>query len=176
LPEWGTVLEVASGSGEHAAYFAEAMPQLAWQPSDPDAEAVRSIEAYRADYGGVNLRAPVKLDASAPNGWPIKHADAIFCANMVHVSLWAATEGLIVGAARLLDETAPLVLYGPYFESGIEMAASNLQFDANLKARNPEWGIRKLEALDYLAEASGFTRTARHEMPANNLMLIYRKG
>ncbi len=176
LPEWGTVLEVASGSGEHAVYFAEHMPAIAWQPSDSDAEAIASIEAYRTEYEGVNLRQPIVLDASRPESWKLERSDAVLCCNMVHISPWPATESLFAGAAGLLDEGAPLVLYGPYFEAGTEPAASNLQFDEGLRARNPEWGIRTLEAMDELAHASAFTRTARHQMPANNLTLVYRRG
>ncbi len=174
LPEWGTVLEVASGSGEHAVFFAQAMPQLAWQPSDPDAEALASIAAYRAEYERVNLREPLLLDASAPE-WPIERADAMLCSNMVHISPWSATEGLIAGAARLLDGDAPLILYGPYFEQDVEPAPSNVAFNEGLRSRNPDWGIRRLSAVDKLAEANGLIRTARHEMPANNLMLVYRR-
>jgi len=174
LPEWGSVLEIASGSGEHAAYFAGAMPQLAWQPSDPDAEADSSIHAYRDDYKGVNLRASVLLDAALPD-WPIKHADAVVCINMVHISPWTATVGLFKGAANLLDDGGPLILYGPYFEDGVEPAPSNLDFDLSLKARDDRWGIRRVEDLDVVARRSGLARAARYEMPANNLMLIYRR-
>jgi len=178
LPEWGVVLEVASGSGEHAVYFAENMRTLEWQPSDPDHQAVASIAAYRADYSqesdNVNLREPVQLDASAAN-WPVKRADAIVCINMVHISPWEASVGLFRQAAQILSgKDVPLILYGPYFEQGIEPAPSNLQFDAGLKARNPDWGIRDAEKVDTLAAEYGFARTARHEMPANNLMLVYR--
>ncbi len=174
LPEWGTVLEVASGSGEHAVYFAEHIPALAWQPSDPDAEALASIKAYRADYEGVNLREPVMLDA-ARSEWPLGRADAILCCNMVHISPWAAAVGLFEGAARLLDTGAPLILYGPYFERDVEAAPSNLQFDLGLRSRDERWGIRYMEDVDQLASQTDFTRSARHEMPANNLMLIYRR-
>lgn len=175
LPERGLVLEVASGSGEHALYFAAALPALAWQPSDPSPEALASIRAYASDYPGDNLLAPVMLDASAPGSWSIDQADAIVCINMVHISPWAATEGLFAGAARLLGEGGgPLILYGPYLEHGVETAASNLAFDQSLKARNPAWGLREVAAMDALAARHGFTRTARHDMPANNLTLVYR--
>ncbi|MEM9501340.1 MAG: DUF938 domain-containing protein [Pseudomonadota bacterium] len=175
LPEWGTVLEVASGSGEHAVYFAEQMPALAWQPSDPDHEAVASINDYRAEYPGVNLREPVMLDAALRN-WPVKHADAVVCINMTHISPWAATEGLFTNAAGLLDDSAPLILYGPYFEDSVQAAQSNLDFDLSLKARDKRWGIRRVEEMDKVAQREGFTRTARHEMPANNLVLVYRRA
>ena len=180
LPEWGVVLEVASGSGEHAVYFAEQMRGLEWQPSDPDEAALSSIAAYREEYAeeadNVNLRAPVLLDA-ASGSWPIKRADAIVCSNMIHIAPWSACEGLLAGAARIMTaKNAPLILYGPFFEADVETAASNLQFDAGLRSRNEEWGIRKVEAIDQLANRHGLSRTARHAMPANNLILVYRKA
>lgn len=176
LPEWGNVLEIASGSGEHAVYFAEAIRALSWQPSDPDPEALASIEAYASDYDGVNLRAPIKLDASTPADWPIKRADAIVCINMAHISPWTATEGLFAGAVQILSgKTAPLVLYGPFFEQGVTPAPSNLDFDRSLRARNPAWGIRDAANLDSLAKTHGLTRSARYAMPANNLILTYRQ-
>lgn len=177
LPEWGVVLEIASGSGEHAAYFAGELRGLSWQPSDPDPEAIASIHAYRQEYDGVNLRAPIALDAANTGGWPIDRADAIVCINMVHISPWAASEGLFEGAARILSgKDVPLLLYGPYFEQEVEPATSNLEFDRSLRARNPAWGIRDAEKMDSLAKAHGFARTARYAMPANNLALVYRRG
>lgn len=175
LPVEGRVLEIAAGTGEHAAFFAERFPALEWQPSDPSAEALASIAAYRADFPGGNLAGPVLLDAAAPEGWPIAAADAIVCINMVHISPWEATLGLFAGAARLLGRHGgPLILYGPYLEQGVETAPSNLEFDASLKARDPRWGLREAEALDRLAAAHGMARSARYAMPANNLMLVYR--
>lgn len=154
LPAQGTVLEIASGTGEHAVFFAERFPALIWQPTDPSAEALASIAAYREDYVGSNLAAPLLLDASAPATWPVREADAIVCINMVHISAWDATVGLFAGAGRLLGEGAPLILYGPYLEKGLETAPSNLDFDASLKARNPLWGLRHAEALDALARST----------------------
>jgi hypothetical protein len=175
LPASGTVLEVAAGTGEHAVFFAEAFPALAWQPTDPSPEALASIAAYRDDYAGQNLAAPLLLDASAPESWPVTQADAIVCINMVHISPWEATLGLFAGAARVLAAgRGPLVLYGPYIEQGVETAPSNLEFDASLKARNPLWGLRDAAALDALAGQHGMTRSARHAMPANNIILVYR--
>lgn len=178
LPEWGVVLEIASGSGEHAVYFAQALRGLEWQPSDPDAEALASIAAYRADYGAasdnVNLREPVLLDAAAES-WAVKRADAIVCINMIHIAPWAVCEGLFAGAARILSgKNVPLVLYGPFIEPDVETAESNRQFDASLRSRNEQWGIRDIEDVDRVAHAHGLARTARHAMPANNLMLVYR--
>lgn len=175
LPAQGLVLEIAAGTGEHAVFFAERFPALTWQPSDPSPEALASIAAYRADYGGSNCAAPVMLDAAAPGDWPVSDADAILCINMVHISPWEATCGLVSGAARLLGSSGgPLILYGPYLEQGFETAPSNLEFDASLRARNPLWGLREAEALDALAATHGMARTARHAMPANNIMLVYR--
>ena len=175
LPASGVVLEVASGSGEHAVFFAERFPDLDWQPSDPDREAIGSILAYKADYAGANLRLPLVLDAQAPDSWEVRAADAILCINMVHISPWAATEGLFAGAARLLGgNSMPLILYGPYFEQGVDTAPSNIAFDQSLRSRNGQWGIRQVEAMDKLGARHGFTRVARWEMPANNLMLVYR--
>lgn len=174
LPEAGLVLEIASGTGEHALFFSESFPQLTWQPSDPDPSALASIEAWRLEQGRENLAAPIELNAEARD-WPIKRADAIFCANMIHIAPWAAALGLIAGAGRILQSGAPLILYGPYFEAEREPAASNLAFDESLRSRNATWGIREREEMDRLAAEHGFALAARHEMPANNLSLIYRK-
>lgn len=174
LPDEGLILEVASGSGEHAIYFAERFPTLAWQPSDPDPDALASISAYREEYLGQNCQPPVQLDA-ASSDWPVEHVDAILCINMVHISPWEATTGLFAGAAQRLQNDAPLILYGPYFEAETEPAPSNLAFDESLRSRNPDWGIRSLEELDQLASMHGFARSARHAMPANNLTVVYRR-
>lgn len=174
LPERGLVLEIASGSGEHALHFAEVFSNLLWQPSDPEPAALRSIEAWRAEAGLANLLPAVTLDARARD-WPVAAADAILCINMVHISPWAATEGLMRGAGRLLAAGAPLYLYGAYRQAGVETAPSNEAFDANLKARNPDWGVRNLE--DVVAEAArnGFALEAVTAMPANNLSVVFRK-
>ncbi|MGY6552661.1 MAG: DUF938 domain-containing protein [Erythrobacter sp.] len=169
------VLEIASGTGEHAVFLAQHFAQHHWQPSDPDTGALASIAAYRDEYAGANLAAPVMLDAATPASWPLCKADAILCINMVHISPWAATEGLFAGAAQILrGKDLPLILYGPFFEQAVETAPSNLEFDASLKARNPQWGIRDAEKLDKLAEAHGMRRAARYGLPANNIMLVYR--
>ncbi len=174
LPRHGNVLEIASGTGQHAVFFARRFPNLRWQPSDPDADALNSIAAWAKDAGLANLAPPVRLDARDPR-WPVAEAAAILCINMVHISPWAATEGLFSGAGRILGEGAPLVLYGPYLEDDVETVASNLDFDASLRARNGDWGLRNLSRLDGLAVRSGFARTVRYAMPANNLTLVYRK-
>ena len=178
LPASGTVLEIASGTGEHAAFFAEAFPALEWQPSDPSAEAIASIAAYREDHAGRNLAAPLLLDAADPDSWAVTNAAAILCINMVHISPWEATLGLFRGAARLLgsSDARPLILYGPYIEDQVETAASNLAFDASLKSRDPRWGLRRAEAVDALAATHGMARSARYALPANNIMLVYRRA
>ena len=173
LPACGTVLEVASGSGEHAAFFAERFPDLTFVPSDPDAAARASIAAWCA--GLANVAPPLAIDA-AVGAWPIAVADAVLCINMVHISPWEATVGLFRACAALLPPGGPLILYGPYREAGVETAESNLAFDESLKARDPEWGLRDVADVDRLAAEWGFARTGRVAMPANNLMLVYRSG
>lgn len=173
LPPVGTVLEVASGSGEHAVYFAVSFPGLEWQPSDPDPAAHASIQAWRSDANLPNLRAPIPLDAAGD--WPVVPTDAILCINMVHISSWSATVGLFTQGARLLQKGAPLILYGPYFRKDHPTAPSNLAFDESLRARNAEWGVRWLEDVTELAERQGFALEAVHEMPANNLTIVYRR-
>lgn len=173
LPERGVVLEVASGSGEHAAFFAGRFPGLRFVPSDPDAAARASIAAW-CD-GLANVAPPLAIDAAAGD-WPIAAADAVLCINMVHISPWAATVGLFRACAGLLPPGGPLILYGPYREAGVATAESNLAFDASLKARNPDWGLRDVAALDGLAADCGFARAGRVGMPANNLILVYRGG
>jgi len=174
LPETGTVLEVASGSGEHVVHFAAAFPHLDWQPSDPDPAGLTSIAAYRTEAGLANIAPPRALDASAPE-WPIDRIDAVLCINMVHISPWQATLGLFAGAARLLAAGAPLILYGPYIEPDVPTAASNLAFDASLRARDPAWGLRDIDAVTDAATAAGFAFAERRAMPANNLMLLFRR-
>ncbi|HEX9954152.1 MAG TPA: DUF938 domain-containing protein [Allosphingosinicella sp.] len=174
LPERGNVLEIASGSGEHAVYLAPLFPGLLWQPSDPDPEALTSIEAWQADAAADNLLPPVFLDAASET-WPVDRANAILCINMVHISPWQATVGLMRGAGRLLPPRSPLILYGPYRRAGVDTAPSNEAFDQSLKARNPLWGLRGLEAVQAEAAGQGLGFGRLYEMPANNLMLVFRK-
>ena len=173
LPDRGLVLEIASGSGEHAVFLARRFPALDWQPSDVDLEALASVDAWAAEAAVANLRPAITLDAAQAN-WPIAAADAVLCVNMVHISPWSAAVGLFTGAGRILTSGAPLVLYGPFIEPGRETAPSNLAFDQSLKQRNSEWGLRNTADLDALAADHGLRRTARHAMPANNLVLVYR--
>ncbi len=174
LPASGLVLEIASGTGEHAVHFARRFPALEWQPSDPDGDALLSIAAWREHEGLANVRPPLELDASA-GAWPIAQADAIVCINMVHISPVEATLGVLKHAADLLGAGAPLIFYGPYLENDVETAPSNRDFDTSLKTRNPAWGLRRLDWLDHEAAKRGFERTRRVAMPANNLTLVYRK-
>ena len=172
LPLTGLVLEIASGSGEHVAHFARELCGHAWQPSDPDADAVASIDAWCAGIG--NVRAALSIDAAAPH-WPVDRADAILCINMIHIAPWEATLGLMAGAARLLAVGTPLILYGPYRQAGVETASSNEAFDRSLRERDPRWGLRRVEAVSEAAAAQGFALSRLVEMPANNLSLVYRK-
>ena len=175
LPRAGTVLEIASGSGEHILHFAQALPDLTFQPSDPNPEARQSIAAWAAESGLANLRPPLALDAAAPP-WPIAAADAVLCINMVHISPWAATEGLMRAAAAILPPGAPLYLYGPYRRAGVPTAPSNEDFDRSLRSRDPAWGLRDLETVAALAAAAGFSGPAVTEMPANNLSVVFRRA
>ncbi|WP_225767550.1 DUF938 domain-containing protein [Inquilinus sp. Marseille-Q2685] len=174
LPRTGTVLEIASGSGEHIVHFAAAIPDLVFQPSDPNPEARRSIAAWTADSGLANLRPPLALDAAAAS-WPVTTADAVLCINMIHISPWAATEGLMRGAASILPPGAALYLYGPYRRAGVATAPSNEAFDRDLRQRNTDWGLRELEAVAELAAATGFSGPEVAEMPANNLSVVFRR-
>jgi SAM-dependent methyltransferase len=166
------VLEIASGTGEHAVFFAQALPHLVWQPSDPDPANRASIAAYRDDCALANLQAPIDLDATAAD-WPVAACDAIFCANMVHIAPWQTTLGLLDGAKRTLRAGGVLALYGPFFEDGAPTPASNLAFDADLRARDPAWGIRRAGDVAAAAAAAGFAVPQRIAMPANNLCLVF---
>lgn len=173
LPKHGTVLEVASGTGEHAVWFARRFPDLTWQPSETHDSALASIKAWRGESDCPNLRAPIVIDASAAD-WPIDRADGVLNINMVHISPWDASLGLIAGAARLLAAGGPLILYGPWLKDDIETAASNLAFDENLKARDAQWGLRRVEDFAAAAADKGFEFVEWRQMPANNLMLLFR--
>lgn len=172
LPDAGVVLEVASGSGEHVEYLAERFPALDWQPSDFDPGALASIAAWKRGLG--NVRTGVVIDAASAD-WPIERADAIFCANMVHIAPWDAALGLVAGAGRILPVGAPLILYGPFVRDGVPTAESNLAFDASLRSRDPEWGLRRLEDVADAAAAHALALEAVIEMPANNLLAVFRK-
>ena len=175
LPETGLALEIASGTGEHVIHFARAFPLLRWQPSDPSADARASIAAWVAANGLVNVLPPRDIDAAAP-AWPIERADAVLCINMIHISPWEATEGLMRGAGRVLSAGQPLYLYGPYLRDEVETAPSNLAFDASLKARDRRWGLRRVEDMVSAAPAQGLAFDRPVEMPANKLSLLFRKA
>jgi hypothetical protein len=176
LPPAGTVLEVAAESGEHAVWFSAALPELTWRPSDRDGAALASIEAWRQAEGPPNLLAPIVFDAADPATWPAEPIQAVVCINMIHIAPWSAAEGLMAFAGARLPGGGVLFLYGPYLEAEVDTAPSNLAFDADLKARNPAWGLRSREAVEALARANGLSLERRTAMPANNLSLVFRKG
>jgi len=175
LPETGLVLEVAAGAGEHAMWAAEAFPNLTWQPTDREPVSLKSIDAWRLKSGLKNLKKPLPLDAAMPGTWLVGKADAVVCINMVHISPWAATQGLMQGAAQVLPAGGMLYIYGPFSLEGKHTAPSNEAFDADLKARNPEWGVRDVNALRAAAQPHGLVLTEIVRMPANNFSLIFRK-
>ncbi len=170
LPATGLVLEVASGSGEHCAHFATALPRLVFQPSDPDPINRASTDAWCA--GLPNVRPAIALDATEA-AWPIASAAAVLCINMAHIAPWAATLGLLRGAAAALPAGGKLILYGPWLREGVPTAPSNLAFDADLRQRNPEWGLRRVE--DLAAAARDFEPPVVTEMPANNVTLVLKR-
>lgn len=172
LPAGGMVLEVAAGTGEHAAHLAPHFPALAFQPTDPDAESRASIDVWAA--GQPNIRPALALDAAA-EAWPVAAADAVLCVNMIHIAPWAATMGLVQGAARFLPPGGPLILYGPFRRGGAHTAPSNAEFDAALRARDPTWGVRDLEEVAALATVHGFGPPQVVDMPANNLTVVLRR-
>jgi SAM-dependent methyltransferase len=175
LPATGRVLELASGGGEHALAFARAFPGLLWQPSDADAGALASIEARRVEEGSPNLLPPVLLDA-ADESWPIQQADALVAINLVHISPWRTSVGLLEGAARLLPSGGPLILYGPWRVAGEQLEPSNEAFDKSLKSRNPEWGLPEVGAFAEAAAGRGLELTEQRRMPANNRMLRFTRA
>jgi SAM-dependent methyltransferase len=172
LPSTGTVLEIASGTGEHVAHFAAALPELLWQPTDPESDRRASIDAWTA--GLSNVRPAIPLDSTAAD-WPLPRADAVLCINMIHIAPWTAAEGLVAGAARVLGPGGLLALYGPYRRAGQPMEPGNAAFDAELRRRNPAWGLREVEAVTALAAASGFGLPDIVAMPSDNLMLLFRR-
>ena len=174
LPEGGLVLDLASGSGEHALHFARNLPALRWQPSDPDPASRRSIDAHADAEQCPNLLPALDVDVTAAD-WPVRAADAIVCINMVHISPWSASEGLFAGAGRLLPAAGVLFLYGPYKRNGRHTAPSNEAFDASLRGRNSAWGIRNLEDLVGLGTQANLALREVVDMPANNLSLVFVK-
>ncbi|CEG10647.1 hypothetical protein BN961_04087 [Afipia felis] len=174
LPPSGLVLEIASGSGEHIVHFANALPGMTFQPSDPEDAARLSIAAWTAETGLSNIRPPLAIDVRR-EPWPIAQADAMLCINMIHISPWEATQALMRNAGRILSKGAPLYLYGPYRQKDVVTADSNEAFDADLKSRNPQWGLRQLDDVAALAREAGFSGPAVTPMPANNLSVVFRR-
>jgi SAM-dependent methyltransferase len=175
LPASGLVLEIGSGTGQHVVHFARALPQILWQPSDPDAEFRDSITLWKAQENLPNVRPPIELDVrSLP--WPVDHADAVVSINMIHVAPQDATVGLISGAASLLPSAGVLYLYGPFRRHGQHTAPSNAAFDAQLRARDPRWSLRDIEEVERLAQEAGFSAAEIVPMPSNNFSLVFRKS
>jgi len=174
LPKSGLVLEIASGSGEHSVYFADRFPALDWQPTDVHDDALASIAGWRDAAHLPNVREPLALDAASPD-WPVDRADAVLSINMVHISPWSSALGLLDGASRLLAPGAPLIMYGPWLKESMPTVDSNLAFDADLKRRDPDWGLRRVEDFAEAAAARGIQLEATRSMPANNLMLLLRR-
>ena len=174
LPAAGSVLEIASGSGQHVCFFAQSLPGLQWQPSEPDESHRHVIAARVRESGLTNVAAPIALDVTEAR-WPVADFyDAIVCINMIHISPWSATHALFRGAARHLRAGGLLVTYGPYLQDGTAVQ-SNLDFDASLKRRNPEWGLRDLDDVTRLASGHGLARRTVVPMPANNLTVVFAK-
>jgi len=177
LPASGRVLEIASGSGEHAVFFARALPKLTWQPSDPDPAALESIRAWIAHEKLANVLDPLVLDvARARWAYSLDSVDAVLCINMIHIAPWEACLGLFYGCEELLPPGGPLVLYGPFMRGGAHTAPSNAAFDASLRREDPRWGMRDLDGVVREAQWRGFDLEEVVEMPANNLTAVFRKA
>jgi len=174
LPDTGLVLEVASGTGQHAVFFSEHLCGLRWQPSDASVDGLRSIQAWVEESALENILPPIELDVRSPR-WPIASADALLCINMIHISPWDTTESLFQGASAVLAGGAPLITYGPYRLHGEHSAPSNAAFDESLRSRNPRWGVRDIDALIELAGRTGFVLQERVPMPANNMTLVWTR-
>jgi hypothetical protein len=174
LPGSATVLEVASGTGQHAEHFAAARSDWDWQPTEADATALASIVLRTSALA--NVRPPLLLDVLAPS-WPeaLGRFDALYCANLLHIAAWATCAALMRGAARHVAPGGALVLYGPYFVDGEPTAPGNIAFDADLRRRNPDWGVRRLADVSAEAERAGMALQRRVDMPANNLLLVFRR-
>ncbi|MES2511910.1 MAG: DUF938 domain-containing protein [Pseudomonadota bacterium] len=176
LPAQGSALEIASGTGQHVAWFAAGLPEWDWQPSDAQADGFGSINVWVAEQCVGNVRAPVVLDVMAASWLPAEQLfDLIYCANMLHISPWATCAALMLGSAQHLAPGGRLVTYGPYLEDAVPTSPGNLAFDQSLRERNPDWGIRRLEDVEAEAAKAGLRLKARHAMPANNLLLVWAR-
>ena len=181
LPQQGTALELASGTGQHVAWFASAMPGWTWQPTDADEVSLPSITAYTFGAGLTNVRPPLLLDVTAPQ-WPAEPPafaepfDAVYCANMLHISPWDTCAGLMQGAAQHLSPDGVLVIYGPFLEEGVPTSPGNVAFDLSLRERESSWGLRHVDEVKAQARAHGLALRARHAMPANNLLLVFARA
>ncbi len=174
LPESGTVLEIASGTGQHVVHFAAALPTLQWQPSDPEAAHLESIAARAHAATLPNIRPPLRLDVRE-RPWPVSDVAAIVCINMIHIAPWDATLALMDEAGRILGAGGVLYLYGPYLRAGVPTAPGNAAFDADLRRRDPAWGVRSLEAVAEQAAQQGLALQDVVDMPANNLSVVFRR-
>ena len=172
----GTILEIASGTGEHAAYMAPLLPEnWRWQPSDIGEEKRADIDSHAEESGSTRIMPAILLDVTAED-WPVAHADAILCCNMIHIAPWGAAEGLFRGATKLLGGGDPLILYGPFKRHGAHTAPSNAEFDKVLRQQNSHWGVRCLDMeVMPLAKECGFDLDEIVQMPANNLTAIFRR-
>ncbi len=175
LPSRGTVLEIASGTGEHATYFAPHLPGLRWQPSDPDPELRLSIAAWTAHLAAASVLPPVDLDVERVP-WPVSQADAVVNINMIHIAPWSATRALMRGARAVLPPGGVLYLYGPFQRDHRHTAPSNQDFDQGLRRMNPAWGVRDLDDVTAVAAEEGLVRHQIVPMPANNLSVIFRRS
>lgn len=177
LLERGNALEIASGTGQHVAWFASSLPGWAWQPSDAQPDGFESINAWVTEQDARNVRSPVVIDVMTPNWLPAPPLfDLIYCANMLHIAPWATCAALMHGSAQHLAPGGRLITYGPYLEDGVPTSQGNLEFDHSLRERNPAWGIRRIEDVKARAAKAGLRLAARHAMPANNLLLVWAHG
>jgi len=178
LPKRGSALEIASGTGQHVAWFAAGLPHWTWQPTDARPGALDSIAAYVEQQGLTQVRPPLLLDVMAPRWLPDDNEkfDLIYCANMLHIAPWATCPALMQGSARHLAPGGVLITYGPYLEDEVQTSEGNLAFDQSLRAQDPAWGIRRREDVEQEAARAGLTLSSRHAMPANNLLLVWARA
>ena len=175
VPDGARVLEVASGTGQHAAFFAAGLPATRWQPSEGDPSALASIAAWAESEGASNVCAPVVVDAASPD-WPVGVFDVVYCSNLIHIAPWSCTLGLLRGAQRHLSPGGLLVLYGPFRVDGKHTSESNVAFDRGLRAQDPRWGVRDLREVEERAAERELSFREKVAMPANNLVVVFERG